>query len=245
VPFLFTIAGSGKVSQQATIEKFAPVLEQDGRVGFRALVKSSGNRYITAKGTVQVDQVGKKYGSLDFQETTPILQGNDTLIQTQGSLPMQDGASYKAKVSIDYGAKKPVTADASFTMSAPAVAATKLAVCENLDKGPTLSATLENSGDLGVLPAVTLDVKQANGGSDLGNGPLPQPPLLWPHDKTSFAVDFPTRLETGAYVFTVTMQLPNGQPVTQTLPFQIGGNDATTAPLCSAVATPAAALPGA
>jgi hypothetical protein len=239
VPFLFTITGSGKVSQKATIEKFAPVLESDGRIGFRALVQSSGNRYITAKGTVQVDQNGKSYGSLDFPSSTPILQGNDQLMQTQGSLPLQTGASYKASVSIDYGAKKPVTAEASFTMSAPAVAVANLAVCENLDKGPTLSATLQNSGDLGVLPTVTLDVKSADG-NDLGNGPLPQPPLLWPKDSSSFAVDFPTRLTTGSYVFTVTVQLPNGQPATQELPFQIGGTGPTTAPLCSQTATPAA-----
>ena len=180
VPFLITISGKGKVASSATIEKFAPVLESDGRIGFRALVQSNGNRYVTAKGTVQVDQAdGKHLGSLEFPQTTPILQGDERLMQTQGSLPLQMGARYKASVSVDYGAKKPATTDASFTVSAPAVAAANLSVCENLDKGPTLSATLQNSGDLGVMPNVTLAVKQESG-SDLGSGPLPAPPLIWP-----------------------------------------------------------------
>lgn len=194
---------------------------------------------------MQVAQAdGKRLGSLDFPETTPILQGSKQLMQTQGSLPLQTGASYKATVSLDTGAKKPVITEVTFKVTPPTVAAAQLSVCENLDKGPTLQATLHNTGDLGVMPAVTVAVKQAGGG-DLGSGPLPAPPLLWPNDASSFAVDFPNRLVSGSYVFSVTMQLPNGQPVTQALPFDIGGTGPTTVPLCSPIATPAATPTGA
>jgi hypothetical protein len=244
VPFLIEIDGKGKISRKASVERFAPVLEADGRIGFRALVKSTGNTYVVAKGAIQVDQAdGKKLGSLEFPETTAILPNTEQLLTSQGSLPLQIGASYTSQAQIDFGAKKPVTARAAFAVNPPVLAATNLAVCENLDKGPTLSFGVHNDGDLGALPTVTLGITQENG-STVGSAPLPRAPLVWPHDTSTFSADFPQRLVSGAYTFTVTVQLPNGQPVTQQLPFQIGGTGPTVAPLCGQEATPQA-TPGA
>lgn len=53
---LIEVEGEGDLIRTAAIERFAPVLESDGRVGFRALVKSTGNTYVVAKGTIEIDQ---------------------------------------------------------------------------------------------------------------------------------------------------------------------------------------------
>lgn len=238
VPFLFTVTGTGPLTKTATLEKFAPVLEADGRVGFRALLRNSGNLYVVASGQVAVNQAdGKKYASLDFPATTAILPANERLLQTQGTIPMQPGAAFTAAATIDFGAKQTLAGTAAFTFEPPAVAASGLGVCENLDRGPTLTATLRNDGDLGALPAVKLAVRQKSG-SDLGAASLPQPPIAWPHDRQTITADFPQRLVTGAYVFTLTVQTPSGQPMTTDFPFQIGGTGANVAPLCPAAATP-------
>jgi|SRR5579884_945330 len=241
VPFLFTVQGEGAIVQQASIERFAPMLESDGRLSFRMLVKNGGNVHVITQGKVEIaDANGKHYASLDFPPSGRILPATERILQTQGSIPVQSGATYKAATSMTYGDKKaPLTADATFKVAPPSVSVGDMTVCENLDKGPTLSASLKDDGDLALEPTIQLGVRTASG-TDLGEAALPGPTLLWPHESAAVKVDFPQRLDSGQYVFVVTTQFAPGKPVTKEFPFQIGGTGANVAPLCATQGTPAA-----
>jgi hypothetical protein len=244
VPFLFTIEGKGKLRQQAKVERFAPVFEPDGRVGFRALVRSAGNVYIETQGKVEIaDGGGKKIASLDFPASGRILPDAVRLLTAQGSVPLKEGEKYRATVTLTFGEKgKPLTTKETFTVERPELSITSLGVCENLDRGPTISLAGQNKSDLGVQPTVTLAVQKADGGQ-VGEMKVPAGPLLWPDDTTNFQVDFSQRLVSGEYVLKATVEASQVTAVTRELPFQIGGIGGTPVPLCSETApagTPAA-----
>jgi P pilus assembly chaperone PapD len=240
VPFLFTIEGTGEVRAEATLDRFAPVLESDGRIGFAALVRSTGNVYIEAQGAVEIaDASGAPFASLEFPRSARILPTDARLLNAQGSVPLQAGQSFTATATLSYGDNgTPLTTTQTFTAQPPVVTPDQLGVCENLDRGPTLSLGLHNDGQLGALPGVTLAIRAADG-TDLGETTMPDAVLVWPNETDTFTADFPQRLESGQYVFAVTTRIGQDQPVTKELPFQIGGIDGTPAPLCSSQESPA------
>lgn len=234
VPFLFTVKGKGEIKREASLSRFAPVLEPDGRLGFHALVRSSGNVYVNASGKVEISTAGgKHYAKLDFPDSGRILPEAERLLKTQGSVPIQPGATYRATVTMDYGdGQQPLTADANFTMQIPALAVANMSVCENLDLGPTLTFGLTNDGTLGVQPDVTLTIKQANG-AEVGSTAMPDA-LVWPTDTTKFNTTYAQRLTSGNYIFVISAQIGHLAPVTKELPFQIGGIGGHPVPLCTA-----------
>jgi hypothetical protein len=243
VPFLFTVQGADDLTQRAVIERFAPVLEVDGRIGFRALVRSTGNVHIQTQGNVELtDTRGHRYASLDFPISGRILPDSAELLAALGSIPVETGQTYDATATLSYGdASTPLTAITEFTASPPTVSLDGLGVCENLDRGPTLSVGVHDGGQLGVLPTVELQIRTVTG-EVLGELKVPSSSLfVWPNETGTFRFEYPQRLESGQFVFAATARLGTDQPVTKDLPFQIGGTDGTPAPLCPAPLTAPAA----
>jgi hypothetical protein len=207
----------------------------DGRIGFRAELVNDGNVHlITPSGEVSVENPdGVGAGSLEFPETTPLLPGTTSMMTTQGSLPLADGEPYRASAMFSwFGSDQSIVATAEFT-NAPRLEIEPARVCENLDRGPTLSLVLTNTGTLGLQPLVQLGVvSDVNG--PLGSAPVMNGEVLWPGESRTVAIDFPERLASGAYqVVTTVLFDPRLEPTVVETPFQIGGLTGTPVPLCS------------
>jgi hypothetical protein len=238
VGLLLTIEGGGAITREGRITQFAPVLEADGRIGFRMQVVNDGNTHLIApSGAVTVTLAGgSPFGSLELLELPPLLPGAEAMLVSQGSLPLTDGGDFRADATFTYqdgsedGAT--LTASTSFTIS-PELTLAAASVCENLDRGPTLAVTLQNEGELGLQPLVTLLLESATG-QTLGTAPVGGGLLLWPGEQEQIAIDFPERLVSGAYRLITTVQFdPTAEPIVQETSFQIGGLEGHPAPLCT------------
>jgi len=239
VGILLTVEGDGDITREGRITQFAPVLEADGRIGFRMQVVNDGNTHlISPSGAVTVTLAdGSPFGSLELPEMPPLLPGAEAMLVSQGSLPLTDGGDFRADATFTYqdGSEDGVTltASATFTIS-PELTLATASVCENLDRGPTLAVTLQNEGELGLQPLVTL-MLESDTGQALGTAPVGGGLLLWPGEQERIAIDFPERLVSGAYRLVTTVQFdPTAAPLVQETPFQIGGLGGAPAPLCSA-----------
>jgi hypothetical protein len=234
VGFLITVEGEEPLERAAELGRFAPVLEGDGRIGFRAELVNTGNVHLIAPtGQVVVTTAdGSAAGSLEFPETTPLLPGLKTGMTTQGSLPLTIGASYQAEASFTFlESSAPLTISSTVTLT-PDLVVEPVRVCENLDRGPTLAVALSNRGQIGLLPYANLAVVSEADGS-LGSAQVANGSLLWPRESQAVQIDFPERLESGSYTVTLTVRFDPLQPATVvTTPFQIGGLTGDPVPLC-------------
>ncbi len=241
VGMLLTINGKEEIVRKASIARFAPLLDGDGRVSFQMVVESAGNVHIIpGKADVDVRNAdGSPLGKLDFDGTIPILPGNSATLTTHGSLPLTLDGTYQAVASFSYG-DETISSTVDFSV-APSLAIAGVSVCENLDRGPTFGIDLNNDGDLALQPQVTMSL-QGGDGSPLGQSSLPAGTPLWAQTSTHQSIDFPERLISGPYLLITEVQFdPRQPPLRQETPFQIGGLEGTPAPLCSALtATPAA-----
>ena len=107
-------------------------------------------------------------------------------------------------------------------------------VCENLDRGPTVTATLVNGGSLGIVPLVGFEIFD-EAGARVGAAPASEQPLAWPDSSVDATVDLADLLPAGAYTLVVTALFGGDSQVDTRLPFTIGGDPLTAAPLCAAV----------
>jgi len=243
VAFLITVRGDGELTEQASLPHFAPFFETDGRIGFRAVVESTGNVHADASGKVEiVDAAGKHVASLDVPSAGRVLPGSSRVLQALGSVPLPPGSGFHADATFTYGTKQQkLSAGASFTVGAPPVHVADVSVCENMDTGPTVSFRVEDGGELGVEPPVSVIVQEQSG-AEVANAAVAAP-LLWPRSSADVRVELPRRLVSGQYVLTVTARVGPGKPVARQVPFRIGGVGGQPVPLCSsrgATMTPAA-----
>ncbi len=236
---LLVVDGKGDLTESAELAGFGPVLEPDGRVGFRALLSNSGNVHLRPSGGVEIlGADGVPYGSLEIPEERTVLPGNEALLSAVGSLPVDENATYTASAEIHFGEDGVATGEVSF---APTVdlSIASVSVCENLDRGPTLTATLQNDGGLGLTPNTRFVVLSA-GGNLIGDASALQTNPVWGGTTAEMAADFSERLVTGDYVLAVQVQLvsPSGNgesivpPLEYEQPFSIGGLGGNAAPLC-------------
>ena len=240
VPFLMKVKGKGEMTQQASLERFAPVMAPDGRIAFLTLLRNEGNLHVLPAGAVEISQGedDEPLARLDIQQTTAVLPDSEVVLATQGTVPLEASASYRARAVVEYGGEAPVTAEAKFTPKA-ALAVASTSICENLDRGPTLKVELRNEGDLGLQPAMQLSIRSALG-DPRGNAPPLSSVLVWPGDTSEAAVDFPERLTSGEYVLVVQVAVtpPDAEgrvaipPIEQETAFQIGGLGGDAIPLC-------------
>ncbi len=240
VAFLVTVDGKGKIKRDVELDQFAPVLEQDGRIGFEALLRNTGNVHASPAGVVTIlDSHDKPFGSLEIPASTALLPGDQTVLTAQGSLPMAQSDQYHAEVAVNYGAKKAAKKEISFTPIAK-LAVTGIQVCENLDRGPTLTIGLKNEGGLGLTPPVTLELRNKSGEV------APQPnsaeaAIIWPGEESTIVAEIADRLPSGDYTIHLRADyaLPDADghevlpPIEQDFDFSIGGLGGNAAPLCS------------
>lgn len=238
VPVLINIGDPKNLKPTAELTRIAPVLEQDGRIGIWGEMHNTGTIAVRAPGDAQIaDDSGHALAKLQFPDTTPILPGETRVIRATGTLPLPADTTYSADVSIDYGGKKPAGAKASFTVK-PVTPEGQVSVCENLDRGPTVTVQLSSSGDLGLAAGVSLAINDASGNQVVATT-LANSLLVWPDEEQTVSTDAPNRLESGSYTLVAQVQAGSGDPTVITFPFDIGGNSPQTAPLCPPPATPA------
>ncbi len=241
VGVLVTVEGDGELTRAVEIAQFAPVLEVDGRIGFRTLLHNDGNVHLLPRGEIAVRPAdGDTLGALDLKQSTPHLPGTTTLLAAHGSLPLAPDTTYEADLTVSYedgGETHHAEATSSFSLD-PALTIASATLCENLDRGPTLRVALRNDGTIGLEPTVLLAVQTASG-QPVGSVIVPGTPVAWPQETTEFVTDLPQRLESGAYVLAIDATFGAGETLTQQMPFQLGGLDGAPIPLCEAgAATP-------
>lgn len=230
---MITVDGDGDIVRGVSVDQIAPVFEADGRIGFVAQLTNSGNVHLLEpSGVIQVlNADGSPLGSLEILPTTPLLPGVTKLFATQGSLPLTAGAAYTANVSLTYlHAEKPETSQLGFT-AASDLAIETLSICENLDRGPSITLSIRNSGSVAFRPAIAIAVSDPS--RELVTAAPAEAGLIWPQESTEVVIEYPQRLESGTYSLTATIAIAAAaQPLVQELPFQIGGVNGTPIPIC-------------
>lgn len=235
IPVLITVGDEEDLERRAEIPRVAPFLEPDGRIGIWGEITNTGNIAIRAPGAVTIeDDAGEPVAELTFPETTPILPGETQVVRATGTLPLPDGADYTAETSFDIGGDDPIRSEATFTLG-PVVPDGSLVVCENLDRGPTVTVALRNPGDLGVIAVVAVEIDDRDG-NQVAASTLPDQLLLWPDTEQTIDIDAPARLETGRYTLRARIQTGETAPTVIEQPFEIGGTSPETAPLCGSTA---------
>jgi hypothetical protein len=237
---LIAVEGDGDLASDVAVERFGPVLESDGRIGFRALLRNDGNLHALPVGRVDVESAdGDALGRLDLPMATPLLPAGAVEMTAQGSLPLPTGERYLARATINVGGGDTLTAEAEFTPDA-LVEIEQAAVCENLDRGPTATVTIHNAGALGLHPLIQVGVQDA-AGSAQGAPVAATAPLLWPGETGEFQVELPTRLTSGDYTLDLRVDYaaPDAKgrtaiaPLVHQTAFAIGGLGPDAAPLCT------------
>ena len=228
VPFLITV--EGKYKRKAEVTNFAGFLELDGRLGFRAEATNEGEIHWKPASLVTINKGdGSDYGTLEVDNSTVFPQ-SDVTLATTSTLPVTTGDSYQAEIALDYGAKKPVKAKTEFTFTPDFTV--NGSVCENLDRGPTMAAKIDNTGSLGLITNVSMVVKSADG-TPIGQTGMIGPNPVWPKTTGTVGTDLPDRLATGDYILTIQYQTGAAtDPVSIDLPFSIGGTGPNVAPIC-------------
>jgi hypothetical protein len=221
VPFLIDVRGNGPLVRTAGIDQLVPVIMSDGGIGFASSLVNQGNVHVVAAGSVVVKGLdGTPVGTLQLPETTPLLPRNTVVMKTLDSLPLTRGATYLASASVDYGGSTPAVSDTRFTVRA-GLAIGDVGVRAGQDEGPTFRVALNNSGGVGLLPFIQLEVRNSAGVS-LGTAAPPEPPLLLPHRPSRIPVLFPHELNKGTYSLIVRARYGGKAAIRREMPFEIG-----------------------
>jgi hypothetical protein len=233
VNLLMTIEGDDDLVYSTELERFAPVLEADGRVGFRTLLSNTGNIHVETTGGVELETgSGESYGRLEFQPSGAFIPGSERQLVTQGTIPLEEGEEYAASVSVDYGQDEPLEDEVEFVMGAEVTLGTPT-VCENLDRGPTLTLPATVAGGVGVAPVVQFSIVSSTQ-TPLGNVSPAEAVVFWPDDTGEASADFSDRLVSGDYTLIAQMQYGAEEPVSTEVAFSIAGTGPNVAPLCDA-----------
>ena len=237
VVVIFEVDAGGEPNRELNIERFAPTLEPDGRVGFRGEVTNAGNTQALVYGEMQVTPAGGDGpgGSLQVG-TTRVLPTVTGTVSSQGTLPLPANSEWTAETTIfpdnpdEVDDLKPVTITTDFTVSPQLEVAAS--ICENLDRGPTVTLTTDNSGTIGLVPNVVVALTTADGDSIASIVPQGSS-VAWPGASTSTPIEGLPQLTGGDYLLTTTATIVQGlDPIVTEVPFSIGGFGDNVAPLC-------------
>ncbi len=153
VPFLVALDGRGRLLRGTAVDWFAPVLEPNGLVTFRAQLVNRGNIHFVADGFVEING---SYG-----------------LVAGPAVALTLGDSYTATATFSYGGTAHLTAGAEFTAT-PVLTVSGLRAVESPGLPMGIVVTLENEGDLALRPRVQVYVHAADGtvlGTTLDTGP--------------------------------------------------------------------------
>lgn len=237
VPVLLTVDGTGDLVRTTVFERAALFLAPDGRLGGRAEVRNDGNVHVPLAGGFAVSSPSSDLSASIGIPMGRVLPGAVRTYEGDATLPLPLGSTYRVRFTMETGdpeagATEPLI-DETFEIVADAsVRVEGVALCENLDKGPSMTAVLVNEGQLGLVPSVSFELLED--GANIGSARVPDVPL-WPGDSAPFAVDLADRLPSGAYTLRVTATYGPDQTTESQLSFTIGGDPATAAPLCHAI----------
>lgn len=197
VPFLINVDGRGPLLREAAVERFAPVLEPDGRVSFRAQLVNSGNVHVVADGSVEIGGGGD--GLLPakpaFVESSEVFPWESYEMTAGPAVPLTPGGSYTATATFSYGVTALLSAGSEFTVT-PAPKVTDLQAIERPGLPMEIVVTLVNEGDLALRPRVQVYVHRADGtvsGTTFNSGPS----VLLPGKPGDMRFDFQRPLPPG------------------------------------------------
>jgi len=231
VPLLITVDGESEVTLRPVVERFAAVLEPDGRTGFRAEVRNDGNTHAVLRGTLESDDDAAPIEDAAFRGPTLLLPGATVVLEGRPSQLLESGRTYRVTGELDYGARDPLLIETTFTAEPPAVELRAPIVCTTGDGVLGLRLELTNEGDLGVAPTATLTTTMVDGGAP--GGPIDvELPVAWPNDISESVVSGLGELEPGTYDLTVVLRVGTATPQAQTVTFQAGGDDQDAVEAC-------------
>lgn len=223
VPILITVDGTGDPLVRAEVERFAAVLEPDGRVGFRAEVRNTGNTHVVLRGeTVLTEADGTAVERGTLGTSTVVLPGDRTVVEGAAPLLLESGRRYRATAELDFGGAGPLVGQTEFTTQAPRVEMRGLELCERADGGLQLGFLLDNPGSLGVVPVATLtarSVADPAGGRPARLGL----PVAWPDQATGYSLDALGALDDGTYELALTVESGPTTRLNRLLAFHVGG----------------------
>ncbi len=240
VPVFLTVHGEGDLDRSTALERSALFLEPDGRLGFRAQVRNDGNVHVPIAGSVTVTARDPAADATLDLVSGRVLPGRTRVYAADATLPLPLGGTYDLTVRLGTGDEDgamvgdPTHAVDATVDATPVLTVESASVCENLDRGPLLQATLRNGGAIGIVPAVTFQILDASG-TAVDSVPGSDRPLAWPDTSTLVTADLGERLDTGAYTLVATASYGGGLTQELRVPFSIGGDPATAAPLCEPV----------
>ena len=196
VPFLINLDGRGPLRREAAVEWFAPVLEPNGLVSFRAQLVNRGNVHVVAGGSVEIDGTGGLVSAKPaFPESPTIFPGESYELVAGPAAPLTPGGSYTATATFSFGGAALLTAGAEFTVL-PVLEVADLRAVETPGLPMGIVVTLANKGDLALRPRVQVYVHTADGtvlGATFDTGPS----LLLPGKPGDMRFDFRRPLPPG------------------------------------------------
>lgn len=238
VPVFIAVRGGGDLEATSELGRSALFLEADGRLGARVEIVGTGNVHVPFVGEVAVTDDANGIDAKLAIDAGRVLPGTTRTYATATTLPLPLDRSYHVTIAMgtpdeaERMTGEPVhTAELDVEATA-GMALDGASVCETLDGGPRVAAILRSDGTLGLTPAVSFQVLDASG-APMASVQGATPALLWPDDTVIVPARLDAALPTGDYSL-VTMATAGADLSTQlTMPFSIGGDPATAAPLCA------------
>jgi hypothetical protein len=242
VPVLLTVEGRGDLTRLPVLERAALFLEADGTLGVRAQVRNDGNAHVPIAGDAEVAIPGTDRPGRMSVAMGRVLPGTTRVYAGDSSLTLPLGATYDVSLTLGVPADQEALGvpDIHRTFSASAIPELVLEdprVCENADRGPTVTVGLDAEGDLGVVAAVRFEIRDAAGAPVPGAG-ASRAVLAWPMDATGVSADLTDPLPAGEYTLVTSAALGGGGAVETRLAFSVGGDPATAAPPCAPLPDP-------
>ena len=239
VPVLLTVHGEGDLTRRPILDRAALFLEQDGRLGGRVAVRNEGNVHVPLTGAFRLTAADPTADAQLGIAMGRVLPGTTRTYSGDATVDWPLGATYDVEATMglpdDTGAMGDPVFHAVFQARAtPVLEVADATVCENLDRGPSLAATLVNGGSLGIVPLVGFEVFDA-AGTRVGAAPAAEQPLSWPDSSVQAAVDLADVLPPGAYTLVVSALFGGDSIAEKRVPFSIGGDPLTALPLCNGV----------
>ena len=239
VPVLLTVHGEGDLTRRPILDRAALFLESDGRLGGRVAVRNEGNVHVPLTGGFDLSATDPASDAHLGVAMGRVLPGSTRTYNGDATVDWPLGATYDVVVAMgqpdDTGAMgDPVFHEVFQARATPVLEIAGATACENLDRGPSLTATLVNGGSLGIVPLVGFEVFDA-AGTRVGAAPAAEQPLSWPDSSVEATVDLADVLSPGAYTLVVSALFGRDSVAEKRVPFSIGGDPLTAVPPCAAV----------